>query len=63
MGDTKKFDKFAYNNEYTKNHYDRIVVLVPKGRREILKQTAKSKGVTTNQYILDAIDFYERREM
>lgn len=63
MKATKKFDKFTYNNAYTKNHYDRIVILVPKGRRDILKQTAKSKGVTTNQYIIDAIDFYERREM
>lgn len=59
MEDTKKFDKFTYNNAYTKNHYDRIVILVPKGRRDILKQNAKSKGVTMNQYINSAIEFYE----
>lgn len=41
---------------YNKKTYDRIDVVVPKGKREIIKAFAKSKGMSTNQFINEAID-------
>ena len=34
------FDQKKYVSEYTKENYDRIEVLVPKGKKDLLKQTA-----------------------
>lgn len=43
--------------KYIKNHYDNIVVRVPKGDREKYKELASQKGVSLNQLI---VDFLER---
>jgi len=41
---------------YNKKAYDRIDVIVPKGRRRIIAEFAKSKGLSTNKFINDAIN-------
>ena len=41
---------------YNKKAYDRIDLIVPKGKRQIIKDFAKSKGKSTNTFINDAID-------
>jgi len=55
-----KFDKNAYHKEYTKEHYDRVVALVPKGTKEIIKERGKSCGLTMTQYLLMTMEFYEK---
>ncbi len=38
----KKTNKLIeYNNDYNKTHYDRISLLVPQGKKEIIKQQAE----------------------
>lgn len=42
---------------YNKKAYDRIDVIVPKGRRQIIKDFAASQGKSLNRFINDAIDY------
>ena len=47
-----KFDKVKYDNQYIKENYDRISVIVPKGQKELIKNKAKKKGFASiNEYI------------
>ena len=41
---------------YNKKAYDRIDVIVPKGKRQIIKDFAASQGKSLNRFICDAID-------
>lgn len=45
---------------YNKKAYDRIDVVVPKGKRQIIKDFAASQGKSLNRFICDAIDFQMR---
>lgn len=38
---------FAYINNYQKQNYDRITILVPKGRKEELTKISKENGYRT----------------
>ena len=42
---------------YNKKAYDRIDVIVPKGKRQIIKDFAASQGKSLNRFICDAIDY------
>lgn len=55
-----KFDPLKYVSEYTKEHYDRIMITAPKGTKEIYKNVAKSEGLSVSQYIIGAVKFYEK---
>lgn len=39
------------NNKYNAKAYDRIALQVKKGKRDMIKLHANSKGLTTNEYI------------
>lgn len=41
---------------YNKKAYDRIDVVVPKGKRQIIKDFAAAQGKSLNRFILDAVD-------
>lgn len=41
---------------YNKKAYDRIDVIVPKGKRRIIAEFAKNKGLSTNKFINEAIN-------
>ena len=41
---------------YNKKAYDRIDVIVPKGKREVIKYFARKQGKSTNRFINEAID-------
>ena len=41
---------------YNKKAYDRIDIIVPKGKRDIIKRFARKQGKSTNRFINDAID-------
>lgn len=55
-----KFDQFAYNNAYAKEHYDRITIVVPKGDKDKFKIAAKDLNLSVTQYILQAVEFFEQ---
>ena len=43
-------------NRYMQKVYDRINVLVPKGRKDEIKAAAAKAGESMNQYIVGAVD-------
>lgn len=43
-------------NRYMQKAYDRLNVLVPKGRRDEIKAAASTAGESMNQYIVTAIN-------
>lgn len=49
-------------NKYVKSNYDRINVTMPKGRKDIIKAHAESKGESVNAFINRAIDETMERE-
>lgn len=42
---------------YNKKAYDRIDVIVPKGKRQLIKDFAASQGKSLNKFICDAIEY------
>lgn len=46
-----KFDKIAYNNQFNANAYDRVTIVVPKGRKDEIKARAEILGESVNGYI------------
>lgn len=42
---------------YNKKAYDRINVVVPKGKRQQITDFAKAQGKSLNRFIIDAIDY------
>ena len=43
-------------NKYVKNNYDRVLVTMPKGKKEIIKSFAEKHGESVNAFINRAID-------
>lgn len=43
-------------NKYVKNNYDRINVTLPKGKRAEIQSYADAMGMSTNAYIIQAIE-------
>ena len=55
-----EFNEVKYKNDFAKEKYDRIIVNVPKGQKEIIENYRKNHGFSSlNQYINELI----RRDM
>lgn len=53
----EKFDATKYKNAFQKEKYDRIIVNVPKGQKQIINGHAKKQGYKSlNSFIVDAIN-------
>lgn len=42
-------------NEYTRKHYDRAEMVLPKGTKAKIEAAAKKQGMSRNEYILAAV--------
>lgn len=52
----RKLEKrYARQNEYNKNKYDRFSLMLPTGYKEVIKEQAKKEGKSLNNFILEAI--------
>lgn len=58
----KKFDQIKYQNEYNKKNYDRMEIVMPKGKKAIIKEMAKASGQSMSEYINQAIEERMQRE-
>lgn len=56
MENENKFNKVAYKNEFISKNYDRVNLTMPKGKKEMLKEHAQTKGESVNSFINRAID-------
>lgn len=46
----------SYKNRHTKEHYDRIGLVVPKGQKDMIKRIADEMGMSVNEYVLTLIN-------
>ena len=49
------FDK---QNEYNRGKYDRIGLMLPKGKGDAWKGEAQSRGLSINAFVQKAVEFY-----
>lgn len=53
----KKTEKLIkYNNDFNRENYDRISLMVAKGKKEIIQAKAKENNESVNAFINRAID-------
>ena len=52
----EKFDAYSYINQYQKDNYERITILMPKEKGQALKEYCKSKNVKASAFINQCID-------
>lgn len=48
--------QYEYHNNYRDKNYDRIELIVPKGRKDLIKEHAKELGVSVADYINKLIE-------
>lgn len=51
ISEAKKRANKKWNDENMKERYDRIQIVVPKGKRELIQATAKNNGETVSGFI------------
>ena len=57
----KKFNEVKYKNDFNNEHYDRVSLMLPKGKKDILKEKAALMGFkSVNALILEAIEEFIR---
>ena len=56
----EEFNQIKYQNEYNKSNYDRVGIVMPKGRKDVIKKKAMAAGQSMNEYVNQAIE--ERME-
>ena len=54
MATRTKSQKMQYDNNYIKEHYDRVNVLLPKGMKQYLSAFAAEKEISLSQLFLRA---------
>lgn len=59
----EQFNQISYQNSFIKEKYDRINLLVPKGTKEKIKERAKKKGLSMNEYINQKLDCHIEDEI
>ena len=48
-------NRTEYKNNFGREHYERISLVVPKGMKGIIKSLASDKGMSVNAYIQDLV--------
>ncbi len=56
LSEARKRANKKWNDANMKERYNRIQILVPKGKKEIIQEKAKENGESVNAYINRAID-------
>jgi len=51
-----KKEAFKYINEYQKEKYDRITVLVDKGKKDVYKEAAENEGLSLSAFVMKCVD-------
>lgn len=54
--------KANYDNEYIKNNYDRLSFVMPKGTKEDIKAYSKAAGLSSSEWVRNAIQEKMQRQ-
>lgn len=52
------FDNNSYQSDYKRQNYDRLNILVPRGRGKEIKKEAARRGISVSQLIIQALESY-----
>jgi len=52
----EKFNATKYKNDFAKEKYDKFLICVPKGRKTIIQEFAKTQGKSLNAYVVELIN-------
>ena len=50
------FDQDKYIADFKKENYDQMAFLVPKGKRQVVRECAAKRGVTISQLVVQALE-------
>lgn len=50
------FDENEYKARYQRENYDRIVILIPKGKKVDIKERAEELGISVSELIVRALE-------
>lgn len=50
-----KQNKIEYDNTYIKNKFDRLSFVMPKGTKEEIKAYSQAKGISSSEWMREAI--------
>ena len=51
-----------YKKAFNKENYDRVILSIPKGEKEVIKEFAKAQGKSLNKFVYEAIREKMERE-
>lgn len=51
----KEFNPVKYRNDYDREHYDKVLLSLPKGSKNLIKSKAEKAGKSISQYVLDLV--------
>lgn len=57
-----EFNQFKYQHEYNKANYDRVEIIMPKGKKAEVREIAKAAGQSVSEYVNQAIEERMERE-
>lgn len=57
-GNEMAFDRAKYEVEYKKKNFDQLKIVIPKGKKEELKELASRQGKEMSTFIRDALYYY-----
>lgn len=57
-----EFNQIEYQNEFKRGKYDRMELVMAKGKKAIIKNSAMAAGQSMSEYINQAIDERMERE-
>lgn len=50
-----EFNATKYKNDFQKENYDRLIINVPKGQKQVIQAFAKSQGKSLNGFVTKLI--------
>lgn len=62
-GKTDEFNQIKYQNDFKRDKYDSINLIMPKGRKSEVKNAAKAAGQSMSEYINRAIEAWMHSEV
>lgn len=51
-------DKVTYKNEFNRQNYDQVIIMIPKGSKEQWKAEAKRRNISLNAMVQQAVAQY-----
>lgn len=58
MQEEGKFNQTKYINDFKRANYDRVIIEIPKGQREVWRSLAADEGKSLSAFIRELVEDY-----